>query len=323
MNYLYSLRVKKMQETIKKLGLCYSLYIKNASARQIFHLSKTAVKTLLGRNRYPFSVLLSVTYRCQCDCVHCGIVKYKDESRPELGFEDIKRIIHELGQLGIANVTLTGGEALLRKDIFDIISYISGQGLIVTLDTNGLLLDEQITGRLKSSGLNLLKVSIDSSDPDKHDKLRNVKGCFNKALDGLKNSVKSKLPCVIQTYISYETVQKDELGKIITLAKELNLQGVCAQTAKASGKLENHDFSGREIHDYIKKNTGSRYVYFSNIASDFQKIPGIQKRECYISSYGELRPGMFVSESFGNVIISGFEGIWNKMIENHAHDRIY
>jgi MoaA/NifB/PqqE/SkfB family radical SAM enzyme len=316
-------QAKEILRIFKKRGLLYRLYIKRASVKQSFYLFKAAVKMLRGQRKYPFSVLLSITYKCQCDCVHCGIIKYKNETEQELNFEQIKKIIFDLKRLGVLNVTLTGGEPLLRKDVFDIIRYISGQGLIVTLDTNGLLLDMPVIKKLKLSGLNLLKVSIDSSEADVHDRLRDMTDCFNKAVRGLKNSVKLKLPCVIQTYVSYHTVERDELRKIITLARELDLRGVCVQSAKASGKLGHYNFSNQGIHNYIKKNLDTDYVYFSNITADFSEYARLSKRECYISSYGELRPGMFVPEKFGNVVDSDFKSAWNKMIESPIYDRTY
>lgn len=308
---------KEIRGIFEKRRLLYQMYIKHASIKQIFHLFKVGRDALTKPQRaFPFSVLLAVTYECQCNCVHCGVANYKNIEREELSLEQIKKNISELKKLGVANITLTGGEPLLRRDISDIIKYISKQGIIVTLDTNGLLLDMSTTIRLKKSGLNLLKVSIDSSHPHIHDDLRKMEGCFAKAVDGLKNSVKSKLPSVIQTYVSYNTLQRDDLRKIINLSRQLNLSGVCVQLAKASGKLKNYNFINQNINNYIKKNLDSTFVYFSNIISDFLNCSAISKKECYISAYGDVQPCMFLPLIFGNINEKKIKDIWNIMIKH-------
>ena len=66
---------------------------------------------------------MAVTYKCQLDCVHCSAEnRRKQDKRPELGTEDMRRAIQQSVDLGVVNVTLTGGEPMIRKDIYDLIN---------------------------------------------------------------------------------------------------------------------------------------------------------------------------------------------------------
>lgn len=303
--------MKKFFKTIKKARLFYRMYLKNLSCGQAAHLLKTGLQRTISASNAPLSVLLGVTYECQCDCSDCGVAGEKKDPEKELDFCQIKKIVSELKRMLVINVTLTGGEPLLRKDIFDIIKFISRTGLIVCLDTNGILLDEKTLRSLKRSGLNLLKVSLDSSDPYCHDRLRGYPGCFNKASQGLIGAVRLGLSCVSQTYVTPEAISQDRLKGIIDFARKNGLSGACLQKVKPAGRLKNKSFADDSITSYISRNTGG-LAYFSNLAVDLGK-PGSSEKEFYISPYGRVQSSMFNPVSFGDVKEKNLTSIFNEM----------
>jgi MoaA/NifB/PqqE/SkfB family radical SAM enzyme len=91
--------------------------------------------------KYPLHYLtINVTYNCNLNCIDCYNKKHFSQKK-ELTFKQIKNIINQAIDLGLKIILLTGGEPLLRPDIFKIISYAKEKKLYVCLATNGLLID--------------------------------------------------------------------------------------------------------------------------------------------------------------------------------------
>ena len=139
-------------------------------------------------NRLPYKLIYAVTYKCNSRCTNCSI--WKRESRDELTLDEIDRFFS-------ANpyflwIDITGGEIFLRDDIVDIFKIISKRcKRLHTLHfpTNGLLTDKIIekTKEIKKLGLNklIVSVSIDGS-PEIHDKIRGIKGGFERTIETYK-----------------------------------------------------------------------------------------------------------------------------------------
>jgi len=303
-----------MINTFKKLPFIYSFYLKRSSGKQALSFFSVGLKSLLGIRQYPLSVILAINYDCQCDCLHCGIADYKEANSKLLDFEEIKKVIVELRKLGVINITLSGGEPLLRKDIFDIVEFISSQGLFVTLDSNGVLLSEENVSKLIKNGLSLVKVSMDSSSEECHDKNRKMPGCFKKAINGLRCSVKLGLPCVMQTYITKEAVEHDDLQSLGRLAKELGVKNINIHRAKYSGRYKQNISGREELSDYMGKYAHLGNVLYSNVVTPVLECSAILTNNCYISAFGEVTPCMFMPLGFGNIRNGNFKEIWKKMI---------
>jgi len=127
----------------------------------------------------------NVTAKCNLRCSHC----YRDS---EPGAEDaglpdekILSLVDEIKALNPPIVLLTGGEPLLRKNIFDIINKCRSTGLRVGLSTNGTLIDRNMARKINEAGVDYVGISIDGSE-DLHDKFRGKKGAFNASWQGIK-----------------------------------------------------------------------------------------------------------------------------------------
>lgn len=119
---------------------------------------------------------LMVTYKCNMQCIMCDLWRRKVEN--ELSFNEIKKIVDDLSYLGVSGIALSGGEPLVRKDIFDIIKYIKSKKIPVAMSTNGLLLaKKETTDILFESGIDSIALSLDSVNPELHNRLRGKKKC--------------------------------------------------------------------------------------------------------------------------------------------------
>jgi putative heme d1 biosynthesis radical SAM protein NirJ2 len=126
----------------------------------------------------------NTTKACNLKCRHC----YRDAGKKEgdeLSLEEAKSLLEEIELAGFKIVVLSGGEPLLREDIFEIISYGKKLGLRIVLGTNGTLITREVAKKLKEAGLARVGVSLDSRNPAVHDAFRGVEGSFRKVLEGI------------------------------------------------------------------------------------------------------------------------------------------
>jgi heme b synthase len=126
------------------------------------------------------------------------------------------RVIDEIVSFSTPVVILTGGEPLLREDIYDIASYGTGRGLRMVIAPNGTLLDADNARRLKACGIQRASISLDGATKESHDRFRRVEGAFAGALRGIKHLQEAKLEFQVNTTVTQKNVS--ELPAILELA---------------------------------------------------------------------------------------------------------
>lgn len=102
--------------------------------------------------------------------------------RDELTTDEGKALLAEIARAKFGVVILSGGEPLMRKDIYELIACACGNGLRPVLGSNGTLIDAPVAGRLKEAGLARVGVSLDSTDPAQHDRFRGLRGAWEKTV---------------------------------------------------------------------------------------------------------------------------------------------
>jgi len=122
-----------------------------------------------------------ITPRCNLDCVHCrtnASMNLKDV----LSYEDITSTIDEISKEFKPVIVITGGEPLLRKDVFDIADYVKSKGMRVGLATNGTLVNDIEMAKKIKKHFDVASLSIDGSSAEIHDNFRGINGAFEKTL---------------------------------------------------------------------------------------------------------------------------------------------
>ena len=164
------------------------------------------------------SIFVCPSHVCNANCVHC-YEKYSASKNHTLSTKEVKEIIDQFAGLGGLIVRFCSGEFLLRKDCYELVDYVTRKHMYCTITTNGLLLDEPTVDGLIRAGLKELIVSLDSANPERHDSMRGVKGCFERATNGIRIAASKGLTTLIWTYVSKSNY--DELDAIARLGKEL------------------------------------------------------------------------------------------------------
>lgn len=144
---------------------------------------------------------MELTYRCNLHCRHCYTDPFnrKEYFPKEMELAEVKRILDEMAALGILWLNFTGGEALMRKDFFEIYDYAWAKGFILTLYTNGTMITESVINKLKDKPPFFIDVSCHSITEESFDWFTQVKGSFRHFLKSMELLKASGLPFRMKT----------------------------------------------------------------------------------------------------------------------------
>ncbi|MCL6611754.1 MAG: radical SAM protein [Peptococcaceae bacterium] len=159
------------------------------------------------------NVTLVVTNECNLRCKHC----YVDAGRKlenELSLDEIKDLLEQLYFMGVMQLDITGGEPLLRPDLEAILHTIREMGFVVTLLTNGTLLDGNVTGILSSMDIKFVQIPLEGM-PENHEFVRGG-GTFDRCVDSIRLLKRANIPVQVRT-----TVSKRSLNDLENLAQLL------------------------------------------------------------------------------------------------------
>ncbi len=170
-------------------------------------------------------IFWNITYNCNLKCKHCYINASPDLTKYEINTKKALEIADEIVELNIPLVIFTGGEPLLRKDFWLIAERLSkAERPKLSLSSNGTLITREVARRLKDLGFEYVGISIDSTDPKVHDSFRGVEGAFERAVEGIRNTLAEGIPVGIRTTLTRQNI--DEIDKILEFAKDLGISRV-------------------------------------------------------------------------------------------------
>ncbi len=180
------------------------------------------MNTMPQQSAYPWPRLVfwETTAACNLVCSHCRRTDVTEAVAPEeLSTEEAKRLVDELSAWGRRILVFSGGEPLLRADIFALMHYASEKGVIVALATNGTLVDQDVAGRIKESGVDRVSVSLDGADEATHDAFRRLPGSFRSAIQGIDALRAAGVPLQINVTVAKHNAH--QLDEMVRLAKDM------------------------------------------------------------------------------------------------------
>lgn len=169
--------------------------------------------------KHPSVVAWEITRRCELKCRHCRGAARDCDYAGEFSTEECFKTIDALAAFSKPMIILTGGEPLMRSDIFDVARYVTEQGCRVVMATCGHLLTTDVATRLKASGVMAVSLSLDAATAAAHDAFRGIPGAYEKTLAGLEHLKAAGIPFQINTTVSKLNVS--ELPQMLTKAIEL------------------------------------------------------------------------------------------------------
>ena len=180
-------------------------------------------------------VVWNTTNRCNLRCKHCYIDAEDHDYRNELSHEEAKEFIRDLAAMKAPVLLFSGGEPLLRKDLFELGQLAAELGLRPVISSNGTLIDDETAKKIKKAGFQYVGISIDGA-PETHDDFRNKKGAFDEAIKGVKaclnNGVKTGLRFTVNKY------HQKHLPEIFDIIKREGIPRFCMYHLVYAGRGE-------------------------------------------------------------------------------------
>ena len=311
-------------------GNVYTLYQPPFPSQAACKLaSSRLVETFTGQ-RWPTTGTIAITHRCQCRCEHCSAAEFMRTDRPEVPPERMLHLIQEAQALGCVTIIFVGGEPLLHRHIYDYIRHVNYDEARPLIFTNGLLLTDERVQKLVDAGLYALFISIDSPIPEEHDRLRGVKGCWQKAIDGARRCVRAGLLTGLSTYATRETLSNGHVEQMVQLTKELGAHELTVFDVVPTGKLLREDEkillteedkkTLRELSRRCKTDPqlpGAQVQAHVNSPEGFGCFAGYF--QFYMTSSGDITPCDFTPLAFGNIQDESLRDIWLRMTSHEAY----
>lgn len=243
-------------------------------------------------------------YKCNFQCEHCSVKRFqvKNDAR-QFTIADVKDLFRQADELGLARVTITGGEPLVFKDLDEVVAAINPQKFYINCDTNGWLLDEKKAKHLKSIGIDRIQLSIDCLNPEEHDNFRRARGSHARALKAVDVALNAGLGIFIQTVVTKQRIHSDEFIKFIEYFNQKGVS-VFVSYAKPVGAWErNYDsLVDRADMKYMEK-LEKKYKVFTHLTPAYGLNMGCiaVKGMFSVTQYGDVLPCPYIHVSIGNV----------------------
>ncbi len=270
----------------------------------------------------------NMTNRCNLACKHC----YRDSgnscSPNELSTVEAKKLLREIARAGFKIMIFSGGEPLLREDIFELVAYANQLGMRSVLGTNGTLLTPDKIQALKKVGLRRIGISLDSVSPAKHDEFRGQVGAWEKTVQAMEDCVRLQLPFQVHTTVT--TNNADELEELIDFAVTQHAIAHHFFFLVPTGRGE--QIEQTSLHATAYEEALTRLLYkqqTTNIeikptcAPQFIRIAkqlGIKTRfqhgclaglaYCIINPSGKVQPCAYLQKEIGDIREKPFDEIW-------------
>ncbi len=284
----------------------------------------------------PSLISWNLTKRCNLRCPHCYIeAGAKAEGariEDELTTDECLATIDDMKALGTEMLILTGGEPLLRKDIFDIASYASSQGMWVVMGTNGVLINEPVAQKMVECGVKGVGISIDSTNPEVHNTFRGGPDAWEHSVRALRTCRDYGLEVLVQTTVM--EMNYDEIPAMLEFARDQGAWSFNLYFLIQTGRGQQmNDLSAARTEEMLTflANEQDRYrpmLVRAKCAPHFKRVAfeaglgGIESGGCMagteylrITPEGDVTPCPYMNLTVGNLRERSFREIWEQAPE--------
>jgi len=315
-------------------GNVYSLYLPAIPSSAHARMFESAFSTMRFKRPLPIAVTIGVSTACQYSCVHCSAAG-RSKSKPVMSLKELLSAVHECIDLGVSNITFTGGEPLLRDDLEECVSAVPPDLAVAQVFTNAMALTAARAQSLKSAGLWGVQISLDSPDPREHDRLRGHDGAFRAVEAGIRNALKAGLMVGVSTYATKKCALAHKIIPITALCAAWGVHEVSVFDAISTGQLmgqtkEMLDSPSRKVLLADCRALNKKYKRKLRVVSqswtNYGKGFMARNMGClaahmqfHITAQGDFTPCDFTPLSFGNVRDTSIKDIWLRLLKHPAY----
>lgn len=267
-------------------------------------------------------------WNCNQKCLHCYAAGQTYADKKELSTEQWKKVIDKCKEAYIPQLTFTGGEPTRRDDLVELIDY--SKWFITRLNTNGVLLTEELCKKLYDASLDSVQITFYSANKEEHNKLVGADN-FDKTVQGIKNAINAGLPISINTPIcSLNKNYKETLEYLNSLGvKYVSCSGLIVTGNATKDKSKETQLSEDELYKILKEackyaNENLMEISFTSpgwINEKKLKELGLDIPSCgaclsnmAIAPDGEVVPcqsWLGKDAGLGNILTTNWKDIWN------------
>ena len=200
----------------------------------------------------PKWIAWEITRRCNLSCVHCrSSSELEIQGHPDFSLAEGKRILDEIAAYASPVMVLSGGEPLLREDVFELAQYGTNLGLRMCLATNGTLVTDQVCEQIKATGIKMVSLSLDGAKAETHDDFRNQPGAFDGTMNAIKLFNAHDIPFLVNS--SFTIRNRHEIPEIYRLVKSLGAKAWYMFMIVPTGRGEDimEELIPTEVYDEI------------------------------------------------------------------------
>lgn len=293
----------------------------------------------------PKWIAWEITRRCNLKCVHCrSSSELNVTDHPDFTLSEAKAIMDDIATYASPVLVLSGGEPLVREDVFDIARYGTGKGFRMCLATNGTLVTDEICKQILDAEIKMVSLSLDGAKAETHDDFRNHSGAFEGTMNAIKLFKKYNIPFLVNS--SFTVRNRHEIPEIYQLVKTLGATAWYMFMIVPTGRgedimeelipedvydeiLEWHYNIEKEENELLMRPTCAPHYY--RIVRQKAKESGEKAQHrtlkfstggskgclagqliCLIDVDGEVQPCSYFPKSAGNIKSTPFKTIWEK-----------
>lgn len=167
----------------------------------------------------PRVIAWEVTRRCPMSCVHCRGAAMSGPYEGELSTEECMRVLEGIAEVSRPVLILTGGEPMLREDIYEIAGRATDLGMRVVMAPCGLLVDEESAREMLEAGIRCISISLDGASAESHDSFRGRDGAFAAALASIRTAREAGMAFQINTTVTRHN--REELPELLEMAAQM------------------------------------------------------------------------------------------------------
>jgi MoaA/NifB/PqqE/SkfB family radical SAM enzyme len=250
---------------------------------------------------------------CNMKCEHCCEEPYMSrdlikrtgmkDPRPQMTLDDYRKLSEECDQLGLFRFVITGGEALLDKNLGDLITALDPLKHLIILDTNGFYFDASKAKWFSDLGGYKVQISLDSFNREEHDSFRNTPGAYDRAIQAFKAAKDQGLELLLSTCLVRDRVFSSEFERLISYCAEESIP-LYVTLAKPVGTAREHEdwvCTKRDV-DQLKY-LEDKHNIFTHMTPNYGQpgkcitVKGINT----VNHDGEIIPCPYMDLSIGNV----------------------
>lgn len=290
----------------------------------------------------PRIIAWEITRSCNLSCAHCRASAEFGHYKGELSLDQIKATIDDIVTISNPIIILTGGEPLMRPDIWEIVDYCHEKGAMPVIGTNATMITDEIAAKMAEHGIPRISVSIDFPTADGHDSFRGEPGCFDKSIEGIKIAKRHGVGVQINTTVT--KLNAHLVPEIHDLAENLGVDAfhifMLVPTGRGSELLEQElppeEYERVLTWAYHRQKTSPLHFkptdspHYYRIIRQLAKAEGkkvtreeygldAMTRGClggitfsFISHTGDVQPCGYFDMQLGNVKEQPFSTIWTE-----------